>query len=195
MILVIAVIVAVLVALIRGGCLTRLVDLRVRHAWLALVALLLQYPLVYNRVGDQTIFGVPLANLMMAVSCALVLYLIGANRRLPGIPLVGLGMLANLTVMALNSGWMPITPEALARLGGMSRLTASGPLIRVWGAKNIALPQAQTRLWWLSDIFLVVLPFLAPAAFSIGDVLVAAGLFWLLQYALLAGGRESCSPS
>lgn len=190
MILVLAVVVGIAVGLLRGGRLARLADLRLAHGWLVLAAVALQYPLVYNLVGSAAIIGVPLAYPMMAVSLVLVLAAVWANRRLPGVPLVGLGLLANLLVMACNGGWMPMTPEALGRLGHLSRLTPQGDVPKVWGAKNVMLARAETRLWWLSDIFVVAAPFPVPGAFSIGDVLVALGLFWLLQQALV--GRATC---
>ncbi len=191
MILVFAVVVSVLVGLLRGGRLGRLADLRIAYGWLALAAVALQYPLVYNLVGSAAIIGVPLAVPMMAVSSLLVLGVVWANRRLPGVPLVGLGLLANLVVMACNGGWMPMSPEALAAMGHLSWVTPQGDVPKVWGSKNVMLPRAETRLWWLSDVFVLAAPFPVPAVFSIGDVLVALGLFWLLQQALL--GR--CAPA
>jgi len=174
---------------LRGGRLSRLASLRVEFGWLALAAVALQYPLVYNLVAEATIIGVPLVTLMMVVSCALVVCVVWANRRLPGVFLVGLGLLANLVVMTLNGGWMPITPEALQRMGRLSWVTPRGTVAKVWGAKNVALPRAETRLWWLSDILVLGPPLSLPTAFSLGDVLIAAGLFWLLQEALV--GRSA----
>ncbi len=193
MILVVAVAASVVVGLLRGGCLARLAELRFARGWLVLAAVALQYPLVYNLVGRTAIIGVPLALPMMAVSVLLVLIAVWANRHLPGVPLVGLGLVANLVAMACNGGWMPITPEALARLGHQSWVTPQGEVLKVWGAKNVVLAQAETRLWWLSDVFVLSRPFPVPSAFSIGDVLVALGLFWLLQQALL--GRATCEAT
>jgi hypothetical protein len=190
-ILVIAVVVSTIVALLRGGRLARLADLRIVHAWLALAAVALQYPLVYDLLGQRTIAGVPLAVAVMAATYAMLLWFVWANRRLPGLPLLGVGLLLNLVVMAANGGWMPITPEALARLGRLSWVTGRASPHKVWSAKDIMLAQAQTRLWGLSDIFVLPAPFPVPTAFSVGDVLVALGVFWLLQRVLLP---ESPAP-
>jgi hypothetical protein len=185
-ILIVAVAAAVVIGLMRGGRLAGLAGLRIAHGWLVLAAVALQYPLVYNLVSESAIFGVPLAFLMMALSFVLALYVTWANRRLPGLPLVGLGLLANLLAVTLNGGWMPVTPEAVEQLGYLSWVTPRGNVAKVWGAKNVVLPRAETRLWWLSDIFVVGAPFPVPSAFSIGDVLVAAGLFWLIQNAMVS---------
>lgn len=193
MILIVAFVASTLIALLRGGHLSRLAELPLRHAWLVLAAVALQYPLVYNLVGAGTVLGVPLAGLMMIGSYVLLLVVVYTNRRLPGMPIVALGVLSNLLVIALNGGWMPITPEAVARLGHTSRVADAGQVAKVWGAKDVVLTRAETRLWWLSDVFVLTAPFPVPAAFSIGDLLVAAGIFWLLQQAL-TGGKEQPLP-
>jgi hypothetical protein len=188
-ILIVAIIASTAIALLRGGRLGRLADLSLRYPWLALAAAALQYPLVYGILRERTVLGVSLSNLVMVGSYGLLLWVIWANRRLPGIPLVGLGLLSNLLVMALNGGWMPITPAALARIGHMPRVS-DGTVARVLGAKDIMLAREQTRLWLLSDVFVFAAPFPVPVAFSIGDVLVAAGLFWLLQQAMVGSRRK-----
>jgi hypothetical protein len=55
---------------------------------------------------------------------------------------------------------------------------------RVLATKDIVLPRDETRLWFLSDIFVVLPPFPIPSVFSPGDVLIAAGMFLLVQRAL-----------
>ncbi len=186
MILIVAVILSTLAALLRGGRLGRLADLRIAHGWLALGAVAMQWPLVYEAAHLPAVFGVPVAWLAMALSYALLGWVAWANRRLPGVGLIGLGMISNLLVMSLNGGWMPITPEALRQLGRLGWVTPVGTTAKVWGAKNVMLPRAQTRLWWLSDVVVLPAPFPLPTAFSIGDLLIALGAFWLLQHALVA---------
>ncbi|MDI7274812.1 MAG: DUF5317 domain-containing protein [Anaerolineae bacterium] len=193
MILVAAVAVSTLIALVRGGRLARLADLPIGRAWLVLAAVVFQYPLVYIHVRAQSVLGVPVASLLMAASWILLLVAVWANRRLPGVALVGLGMVLNLLVMSANGGWMPVTPEGLARLHALDKVVMVGDTARVWGAKNIVLERADTRLWALSDIFIVPPPlpsFPLRAAFSVGDILIAAGLFWLLQSALVGSSKD-----
>jgi len=184
-ILVAAVFLSALVALLRGGRLARLADLRIERGWLALAAVALQYPLVFDMLGKADVLGVPVSFLVMGCSYALLFWVLWANRRLPGVPLVGLGMACNLLVMALNGGWMPIAPEALARLGYVPPAEAAASRAKVWGAKDALLSRAATRLWWLSDVFVLAAPFPVPAAFSVGDIVVAVGTYWLLQQVLL----------
>ncbi len=189
MILIVAVILSALVALFRGGHLLRLADMRLAHGWLALAAVAIQWPLVYEGAHLSAVLGAPATYLAMAVSYVLLFWVVWANRRLPGVPLIGLGMFSNLLVMSLNGGWMPITPEALGQLGRLTWVTPAGSTAKVWGAKNVMLPRAETRLWWLSDVVVLPAPFPLPTAFSAGDVLIALGAFWFLQHALGAPGR------
>jgi hypothetical protein len=46
--------------------------------------------------------------------------------------------------------------------------------------KDFVLPLADTRLWFLDDRFILPAWMNYHVAFSIGDVLIAIGAFWLL---------------
>lgn len=185
MILVIAVAISLVIAIARGGRLGRLADLGIERAWLVLAAVALQYPLVYIHVGGERVLGLPVAGVLMAASWVVLAVALWVNRRLPGMALIGAGMVLNLLVMSANGGWMPIAPEAVSRLNATGKVVMIGATARMWGAKNIVLPRADTRLWWLSDVFVLPPPFPMRVAFSPGDVLIAAGLFWLLQRGML----------
>ncbi len=187
MLLVVAVGLSVLIAVLRGGRFSRLSELRVEHAWAALAALALQLPLAYGALRYRSVAGIPVTAVIMLGSSVLLLWLLWANRRLPGIPLVALGVLANAAVMAANGGWMPVTAEVLEQIGMAGQVVQVGSLQRVVSTKDIVLTRADTRLWWLSDVLVLPRPFPLPSAFSVGDVFVSVGLFWLLQAALVVG--------
>jgi hypothetical protein len=104
-----------------------------------------------------------------------------ANRRQPAFWLLGIGLLLNLVVIVANGGLMPITPETVAHL------TKAEPGLvwqvgeRLGTGKDIVLNAETTRLWFLSDRFLLLpdgLDF--QVAFSLGDAIIAGGAFWLL---------------
>ena len=72
---------------------------------------------------------------------------------------------------------MPISPENVSRLVP-DAIPGSWQIgSRLGTGKDIVLAVDQTRLWWLSDRFLLPLPG-RDVAFSLGDVLIAAGAFY-----------------
>ena len=101
------------------------------------------------------------------------------NRRLSGVWLLALGLFFNLLVIATNSGFMPISPQTASQLVPHETLAALGSGDR-FGTKDILLLPEQTRLIWLSDQFLPPKGFPYQVAFSAGDMLIAAGAFWLM---------------
>jgi hypothetical protein len=186
MILLAVVLVSLAVALLRGGDLRRLADVPIRSGWLVLVAFALQAYLVYVPAGRSAGLRDPSAWLHIGTYLMLLVG-IWLNRRLPGMPWVLAGLLLNLIVVAANGGFMPITPEAVARLGHAGRVASLEAGQRVHLAKDVVLPKNQTMLWPLSDVFVVALGFPLRSAFSPGDILVGVGVFLFLQYTLLRG--------
>jgi hypothetical protein len=180
-ILLVAIVVSVLVALVCGGRLSGLAGLRVRYAWLVLVAVAGQALVVFNVVGQAPVLGLPLGRVLDAATTLVVLAVLWTNRRLPGLWLVGLGLVANLAAIVANGGLMPVAPEAIRAAGWRSPAPGTKP----YGSENIILPRAATRLWWLTDIIAARFP--VPSVFSPGDVLVALGLFWLIFDAMMRG--------
>jgi hypothetical protein len=186
MILLAVVLVSLAVALLRGGDLVRLGDVSIRCGWLVLAAFALQAYLVYVPAGRTTGLRDPTAWLHIGTY---ILLLIGIwlNRRLPGMAWILAGLALNLIVITANGGFMPITPEAVQTIGHVERVTSLAAGQRVYLAKDVVLPRNQTLLWPLSDVFVVALGFPFRTAFSLGDILVAVGVFLFLQHILLRG--------
>ncbi len=182
MILLFAFALAVALGLLRGGQLSQLKSLPLQSYWLALVALLIQVILVYTNLLlalDRTVHAV-----VLALTYGLLALFVWRNRQLPGMWLVGIGLLANTLVIFANGGYMPITYDALvaAGHGRLVSSTASGTL--VLSSKDVLLTIAETRFWLLSDIFVIPPPFPIPSVFSLGDAVIALGMFQLISHAL-----------
>ncbi len=117
----------------------------------------------------------------MALALSLILFAVFAwrNRHLSGMPILLAGLALNLIVIAANGGWMPISPQTASRLTGNDVL-AFASLGSRFGQKDILLLSQNMHFEFLTDRFLLPnwLPY--KAAFSLGDVLVSLGIFWLL---------------
>jgi len=187
-ILVFAVAIGIVVAVARGGDLHRLVGLRLRFGWLALLALAAQVYVIYYPAeqveGARTLH----AAVMMGSYAALVV-LVLVNRGIPGMPVIGLGLLLNLAVMASNGGYMPVTREAIIATGTRSEAELPPDGARLPRSKDVLLPADQTRLWILSDV--ITAPRMPLARiYSIGDLVVATGVVLLIQVAMVPGRYE-----
>lgn len=156
-----------------------LASLSLTGAWLVPLALLLQLPLLRSGTGPIEPLRVP--QILFLGSQGLLLLFVGLNRRSAGIRLFGLGLLANLLVIGLNGGFMPITPETLTAINPGSQWEQWYPGLHYGGSKDIILPRGETVLWFLSDILVLPPPFPWPTAFSVGDLLIGAGIVWFLQ--------------
>jgi hypothetical protein len=180
MILAAAVSVAVIIGLVRGGSLQRLASIPLRWGWVALIAFGLQIYLIYFPESVSAGLASPRVGLLV-LSYALLISVIWQNRALPGIWIIGAGLVANFAVMMLNGGYMPITAEALTQVGRARNVLSSETGARVFATKDIVLSRDATVAWWLSDIFVLPPPFPIPSVFSFGDGLIALGAFWFLQ--------------
>jgi hypothetical protein len=149
-----------------------------RHIWLLPVALLPQLAVVYWPRLAEALPG-EVSGVMLPLSLAVFLAFVWLNRRLPGMPVLLIGLVLNLAVITLNGGWMPISPETASHLPGGSPLGTAAVGTRV-DDKSILLEPKETRLEFLADRFLLPEVLGYRAAVSLGDICIAAGVFWLL---------------
>jgi hypothetical protein len=159
-----AVPIGLLAGVLTGGRVSRLAELSIRWAPLAVIGLLVQVVVfsgpVASRIGA---LGVPL----YVGSTALVLLVVLRNVRVPGLWLVAAGAMSNLATIVANGGYMPASAQALA---------AAGKSIAAGYSNSADLPEP--ALAPLTDLF--AMPAWLPFAnvFSVGDVLIAAGVAW-----------------
>ncbi len=173
--------------MVRGGNPAHLLVFPLRAYGLVLAAFGLQVLVVYVPL-PAWLEGLRVPLLLL--SYILLAGFVYGNRRLPGMGLIGAGLLANGLVMVANGGYMPVTLEALHAIGKGHLVSSPAVGARVFGAKDIWLPAEATRLWFLSDIFVLPPPFPIPSVFSIGDGLIALGVFRLIPFALGVAPQE-----
>jgi Family of unknown function (DUF5317) len=156
------IVVAVPLGLVLGGRLRSLSDFRLRATWLFFVAIGLQvaafpFGVLPWRTGETAATLLWVASYGLLIAGALV------NRWVPGVPLVGAGMAANLAAIAVNGGTMPVLPSAMRAAGDEYVSQANSTAV------------AHPHLSWLVDRWAA--PDWVPFAnvFSVGDVLIAVG--------------------
>lgn len=157
-----AIVVGLLLGVLLRGSPARLGDLRFRWAPLILIGTAIQVALfsepVSSRVGA-------LGPGIYVASTALVLAAVVRNVGIRGLSIVALGAASNLAAIVANGGYMPASAAALGSHGAPPG-----------GEYSNSVVLANPALAPLTDIF--SLPAWLPAAnvFSVGDVLIGAGI-------------------
>lgn len=156
-----AIVIGVVAGYLVGGRFDRLGRLRFRFAPVVLGALVVQL-LIFGPLDRVVGAAGPPLYLGSTVAALLA---VAANVRIPGLALVVVGTASNLAAILANGGVMPADPAALAVAG----LDDGG------GFSNSAVLDSPA-LRPLTDVFAI--PEAVPFAnvFSIGDLLIAAGI-------------------
>lgn len=150
-----------------------------RFLWLVVIGFLPQavifyLPPTHSGIPDQVVgSSLILSQIVLLVFCWF-------NRRVAGVWILACGLALNLIVIAANGGFMPISPQTASHLVPATVLAKYQIGSRFGTGKDILLLAENTRLVWLSDRFLP--PAWSPyqVAFSLGDIWIAAGAFWLM---------------
>jgi hypothetical protein len=87
----------------------------------------------------------------------------------------------NLLAIALNGGYMPASRHALEVAGEQFAGAA---------ANNSTVIHEGTRLWFLGDVFAIPDGTILSNVFSVGDVLIIAGVAILIATAMRSAPRE-----
>jgi len=179
MLLIGAVFIGVILGYLRRGRITYLTSLRLRFWGLIVVALAIQL-LIFPLFGDRPLLPYGTTQLHL-LSYGLVFLFLALNYRTFPLLFIGLGAFLNLLTIAVNGGYMPSSLTALARAGShgvVTHLLEEG----VYG--NVILMSETTRLNVLGDFLYLPEGIPLAAAFSIGDLIIALGLVWLIMWGM-----------
>lgn len=141
----------------------------IRLGIVAFVALGLQLLVIFAPLGP----GDLQRRALFVFSYLLLLGFILANLRRPGLVVIGAGLLLNFLAIVSNGGLMPVSPHTLERIDRLPEEASLGEWVSE--SKNVLLAREDTRLRFLTDSLVWENP-ARVNAFSVGDVVIAAGL-------------------
>ena len=165
---------ALVIAVLIGGDVRRLSQIKIRHLELLLAAFAVKVAVAILGTTHSPV-AVSVARPLNVIGAILLLAVVWFNRRIPGALLFGAGLTLNLIVIVAFGGRMPVllprdvdpnSPVLALLRGGLDPL-------------HVVLTQPQ-GLWFIGDIFAI--PGLGghSSLVSIGDLLMAAGVAWLI---------------
>lgn len=178
------IVVAVLLGYALGGRLSRLEGLGIRWWGLVIAGLGVQLiPLPADPSGTDLL----VRTIALSVSYTLLVTFAILNLRVTGMVLVLLGLMLNFVVINTNGG-MPVSAEALRRSGQEEVLEQ----LRRSGADKHHLATEEDFLRFLGDVIPIPPPI--AQAISVGDILVYAGLVWVVAAAMRGRTRSESPP-
>ena len=122
------------------------------------------------------------AAVLLSASQLLLLIFVLRNIREAGMWILGIGLMLNILYMQANGGLMALQPHHAAYLSDISELSEQANIIgtRFGNSKDIVLTKEDTKLALLGDQF--TLPESIPyrVVFSLGDIVIGIGLFYIL---------------
>lgn len=176
MLLIIGLLAGLAVGLLRGGSLFRLGELR--GIWLAVLSIALDT--VLKRM--PTIELLPKALLTTGCYLCVLLFVLGNRRNAAATWMLSAGTLCNYAVKAANAFRMPVSVRALSVYAGITDAGVRASRPDYFIAENGA------KLLPLGDVLYIPFPW-QKAFYSVGDVLIAAGVF-LLVAAVMGTRRD-----
>jgi hypothetical protein len=174
---------SLVVGLFRKGDVRRILDVEVKGLGWFISAPVILLPTVYLAHRNVEIF-VKAGPFIFLLSQILILIGLFCNRKRSGVPIIFIGMLLNILVMAANGGSMPVNADLLPDLG-LDDL--SGWLTDPRVIKH-TLAGDQTRLYWLGDV--IGTPWPSARVLSLGDLIMMVGLFIMIQKLLVDKKKE-----
>lgn len=191
---------ALIVGALAGGGIPRLAELRLRWTILLVVALGLRIAAGLTR---ETGIGadIPVGWAYLA-AYGLIFAWLWQNWRVPGLQVASVGIGANMAAVLVNAGQMPIWSAAYVAAGFTQADIANDPFHFILRAETVGSFVARGGLF--GDVIPLPIPIIRDVV-SIGDILLAFGIFWAIVYSMtradaparsaLALGRTALRPA
>ncbi|MEO6578083.1 MAG: MFS transporter [Candidatus Limnocylindria bacterium] len=180
------IVLALIIGALAGGSFPRLSELRLRWSPLLAAALALRLFVGLSReigIGD----GIPAGPFFLAAYGLIIAWLWG-NWRVPGLQIAAVGIGANMLALLVNRGQMPIWSAAYFSAGFTEADIVNDAFHVLLRADSIAGFVASGGLF--GDVIPLPIPIIRDVV-SIGDVLLAIGIFWAIVYSMTRAGAPS----
>lgn len=172
------IVLALIVGALAGGGLPRLGDLKLRWLWVLFGALLLRFGAVFLQQRD--LVDLPLG-WAVVVAYFLIFVFLWGNWRVPGLQVAAVGIGLNFLAVLINGGRMPIWPGAFEAAGFQPDAVAGDAFHFLMPTSTVA--EFVSRGGIFGDVVPLPLPVIRDVV-SIGDLLLALGLFWTIVYSM-----------
>ncbi|MGI8658789.1 MAG: MFS transporter [Candidatus Limnocylindria bacterium] len=180
------IVLALIIGALAGGSFPRLSELRLRWSLLLAAAVALRLLVGISReigIGD----GIPAGPFFLAAYGLIIAWLWG-NWRVPGLQIAAVGIGANMLALLVNQGQMPIWSAAYFSAGFTQADIVNDAFHVLLRADSIAGFVASGGLF--GDVIPLPIPIIRDVI-SIGDVLLAIGIFWAIVYSMTRAGAPS----
>lgn len=174
-----SIVLALVVGALAGGGLPRLADMRLRWIWVLGLALAVRFAAGLLRQGDIGL-GLPVGAAYVAAYGLIFVWLWG-NWRVPGLQIAAVGIVLNTLAVVLNGGQMPIWAAAFNAAGFTPEALANDPFHFLLTTNSVADFVRQGGIF--GDVLPIPIPVIRDVV-SIGDTLLAVGIFWAIVYSM-----------
>ncbi|MGH2358039.1 MAG: DUF5317 family protein, partial [Candidatus Limnocylindria bacterium] len=174
------IVLALVVGALAGGGVPRLGGLRLR--WVSLLVLALALRVAATLAGRQLeLTDTPLLASAYIGGYALIFAWLWLNWRVPGLQIASVGIASNGLAVLLHGGQMPMWSGAYLAAGFTAADLAGDPFHFVLQTDTVAGFIAAGGLF--GDVVPIPLPIIRDVV-SIGDVVLAIGIFWAIVYSM-----------
>ncbi len=171
-------------AKLRGGKFSNFQDAILKKWYLFISAFVIEFASVYTASKgvlfiSNNIFYIHLISytLLFAGCCF--------NIKKTAFRIILIGFLLNFLVIMLNGGQMPVASDAMLKAGLSDNLAA----IQAGRIVTHTVINEATRLSFLGDILRISRPYPMPKVYSIGDIIMAIGVFLYIQEIMIVKNK------
>jgi len=176
---------SVIIGLIRGGRLSRFSFVDFKRVWIFILALAVQTIIIVLGVGNNQ-FVLKYTKELYILSYSLLFVGIIVNIRFRALWIIMIGSLMNFSAFLANGYKIPVSMDGL-KLAGFTELYTfmeEGKLI-------LYTPITEaTKYSVLGEIITIPAPYPYPQILSVGDLVIALGLFVFIQSIMLDEGLD-----